>query len=243
MISVAYFPIIPRKMNYLTDSLKEALFLIFSLDREILKISLVSLKVAGISTTLSTLVGIPLGFLISSYKFRGRQLSITIFNTLMSLPTVIVGLLVYSFISRHGPLGELGLLYTQAAMVIGQFILATPIITALSISAFESLDKRVRKEAIALGANQYQVALIGFSEGRFALASAIVAGFGRVFAEVGISMMLGGNIKGYTRNIPTAIALETSRGEFALGLALGIILLFIAFFLNIIFQCLKSRKG
>ena len=230
-------------MNYLTNSLKEALFLIFSLNQEILEISLFSLKVATISTTLSTLAGIPLGFLISSYKFRGRQLSIAIFNTLMFLPTVVVGLLVYSFLSRRGPLGELDLLYTPTAMIIGQFILATPIITALSISVFESLDKRVRKEAIALGANQYQAALIGFFEGRFALASVVVAGFGRVFAEVGISMMLGGNIKGYTRNIPTAIALETSRGEFALGLALGIILFFIAFFLNIIFCYLKGRKG
>lgn len=229
-------------MNYLTDSLKEALFLIFSLDQEVLKIGIISIKVAFISATLSTLVSIPLGFLISSYKFRLRQLTITIFNTLMSLPTVVVGLLVYSFLSRRGPLGELGLLYTPAAMVIGQFILATPIITALSISAFESLDKRVRRETVALGANQYQVALVGFSQARFALASAIIAGFGRVFAEVGVSMMLGGNIKGYTRNIPTAIALETGKGEFTQGLALGLILLSVAFFLNIIFRCLKGRN-
>ncbi|MDI6792696.1 MAG: ABC transporter permease [bacterium] len=229
-------------MNYLTEGFAEAFNLIFSFNREVMEISFISLKVATISTTLSAMTGVILGLLIAAHNFWGKKAVLTIFNTLMALPTVVVGLLCYSFLSRKGPLGSFGLLYTQEAMIIGQFILATPIITSLSISALSSLDPRVSREALSLGATQYQTALTLLSEGRFALTAAIIAGFGRVFAEVGISMMIGGNIKGYTRNITTAIALETSKGEFALGLALGIILLTVAFGLNIIFHYLQTGK-
>ncbi|MEW5768352.1 MAG: ABC transporter permease [bacterium] len=229
-------------MSYLTEGLVEALDLILSFDREVMEISFVSLKVATISTTISSLAGVLLGVLIAAHNFWGKKAVLTTFNTLMALPTVVVGLLCYSFLSRKGPLGSLGLLYTQTAMIIGQFILTTPIITSLSISALSSLDPRVSREALSLGATPYQTALTLLTEGRFALASAIMAGFGRVFAEVGISMMLGGNIKGYTRNITTSIALETSKGEFALGLALGMILLSVAFGLNILFHYLQAQK-
>ncbi|MEW6007211.1 MAG: ABC transporter permease, partial [bacterium] len=169
-----------------------------------------------------------------------KKIIITLINTLMALPTVVVGLLVYSLLSRNGPLGCLSLLYTPYAMVIGQVILISPIITGLLISSISLLDTRVKKEAIALGANKFQVMAIIFKEGRQGFVSAIICGFGRVFAEVGISMMVGGNIASYTRNIPTAIALETSKGNFAQSFALGLILLLVAFIINPLFHYLRK---
>jgi len=177
---------------------------------------------------------VPLGFIIATRQFPGKRTVATILNTLMALPTVVVGLTVYAFISRRGPLGMFGLLYTQTAMVIGQIILATPIIAALTMSAIQGVDVKVRKTALTLGATATQAAWTVLSEAKFGLMAAIIAGFGRIIAEVGSAMMIGGNIKGSTRTITTAIALETSKGEFGLGIALGIILLIIAFGINIL---------
>ncbi len=210
--------------------------MIASLDSEMLAIAFVSIKVSVASTTFATLLGVPFGFIVAIKDFWGKRGVITVLNTLLALPTVIIGLLVYSLISRRGPFGAMGLLYTPWAMVVGQTILAFPIIAALSVSAIMGGDRRVEKTALTLGANRLQTALLILSEGKFAVLSAIIAGFGRVFAEVGVSMMLGGNIRGFTRNITTAIALETGKGEFALGMALGIILLGVAFSVNILFQ-------
>lgn len=228
-------------MSYLIDGFREALRLMLNCDPEVLGISLVSIKIATASTLIASAVGVPLGFSIASREFHGKGLVITVFNTLLALPTVVVGLMVYSLLSRQGPLGSLNLLFTPLAMIIGQFVLAMPIITALSISAIQHVDRRARDTALTLGASESQAARVVLSEGRFALLAAIIAGFGRVFAEVGVSMMLGGNIRFYTRNIPTAIALETGRGEFALAIALGLILLTVAFGINILFQCLQRR--
>ncbi len=161
----------------------------------------------------------------------------------MALPTVVVGLLVYSLTSRQGPLGPLELLFTPKAMIIGQFILAAPIIVALTISATQAIDPRVKITAMTLGAGPLRTAVTVLSEARFALMAAVVAGFGRVIAEVGCALMVGGNIRGYTRTMTTAIALETAKGEFAFGLALGFILLAVAFFVNILFHWLQSREG
>ncbi|MFQ5455331.1 MAG: ABC transporter permease [Nitrospirota bacterium] len=230
-------------MDYILDGFINAFKMIVSLDREMIKIILVSVRVSMISTLLSTLIGLPVGFYVAIKDFRGKQLVITILNTLLALPTVVIGLLVYSFISRRGPLGGMGLLYTPWAMVIGQMILSFPIIASLSLSAIQGIDKRVEKTALTLGASKLQTAFFLVAEGRYVIFSAIIAGFGRVFAEVGVSMMLGGNIRGYTRNITSAIALETGKGEFALGMALGIILLTIAFSINIIFRCLQKRRS
>jgi tungstate transport system permease protein len=221
----------------------KALGLIFSLDREILSIALLSLKVSTIATFLSSLVGVPLGFIIGSGQFWGKKGLTAIFNTLMALPTVVVGLLVYSLISRQGPLGPLELLFTPKAMVIGQFILATPIIVALTISATQAIDPRVKITAMTLGASPLRTAVTVLSEAKFALMAAVVAGFGRVIGEVGCALMVGGNIRGYTRTMTTAISLETAKGEFAFGLALGFILLTIAFVVNILLHWLQSRKG
>ncbi len=167
----------------------------------------------------------------------------TILNTLMSLPTVVVGLLAYSFLCRRGLLGNFELLYTPLAMIIGQLILACPIIISLVISALGGADGIIERTAITLGATKFQRLLVLAMEMRMAISAAIIAGFGRIFSEVGVSMMLGGNIKNYTRNITTAIAFETSKGEFSLGLALGIVLLACAFLINLVFQMLiKDEK-
>jgi len=229
-------------MDYFLDGLSAALGMIVSLNQEMVSIAWVSLKIATLSTIIATISGIPLGFIIALKSFRGKRYLITILNTLMALPTVVVGLFVYSFISRRGPLGSLGILYTPWAMVIGQIILVLPIVTALSLSATQGIDKRVAKTAMTLGANEFQTALFILREGKFAIFSAIIAGFGRVFAEVGVSMMLGGNIRGLTRNITTAIAFETGKGEFALGLALGMILLSVAFLINILFHYFQQKE-
>lgn len=230
-------------MDYIYTGFKNAFRLIVSFDREMISIVLVSLKVSSISITLATLTGIPFGLSIALREFCGKRIVITVLNTLMAIPTVLVGLLIYSLISRRGPLGTLGLLYTPWAMVIGQFILSFPIIAALSLSAIQSIDKRIQKTAFTLGAGNWQTSLIILSEGRFAVLAAVIAGFSRVFSEVGVSMMVGGNIRGLTRNITTAIAFETGKGEFALGIALGIILLTVAFIVNILFHYFQHKRN
>jgi tungstate transport system permease protein len=230
-------------LDYILNGFRQALSLIVHLDPEVLRISLVSIKVSTASTLLAALVGIPLGFCIAVHEFRFKRAVVILLNTLLALPTVVVGLTIYSFLSRRGPLGFCHLLFTPTAMIIGQFILATPIVAALSMAAVGSVDRRVRDTALSLGASGRQAAAAVLREGRYALFAAVIAGFGRVFAEVGVSMMLGGNIRFYTRNITTAIALETGRGEFALGIALGIILLSVAFGVNILFQSLQSGRA
>jgi tungstate transport system permease protein len=229
-------------LDYLVDAFITALKLIVSFDYEVINCTLISLRVSSIAVLFATLIGIPLGFVIALNQFRGKSFLLTVLNTMMALPTVVVGLFVFASISRQGPLGVLGLLFTPTAMVIGQFILATPIITALSISAIQGVDPRIKITAIALGARSYQVVLPIIVEARFAIMAAVIAGFGRIIGEVGSAMMLGGNIRGYTRSITTAIALETSKGEFSLGLALGIILLTVALSINMLLRTLQQHN-
>ncbi|NOZ63778.1 MAG: ABC transporter permease subunit [Caldiserica bacterium] len=229
-------------MNYLFAGLQEALRMIFHLDREMLSIVMVSLKVSSLSILLATLTGIPFGFFVAIKHFPGKRIVVVLLHTLLSLPTVVVGLLLYSFLSRRGPLGNLGLLYTPWAMVLGQWVLSFPIVSCLSLNATQSLDARAKKTAMILGATHLQSASLLLFEARAGLAAAVIAGFGRVFGEIGVSMMLGGNIRAYTRNITTAIALETGKGEFALGIALGLVLLSISFLLNIIFYYLRNKN-
>jgi tungstate transport system permease protein len=230
-------------MEYLWEGIKESIHLIISLDGEVFRTVLLSLRISLIATLFASLIGIPLGFVISAHAFPFKRTIITFFNTLLSLPTVVVGLFLYSLLSRRGPFGPLGLLFTPTAMVIGQFILATPIIVALTISAIQSMDPRAKMTAMTLGAGAVRTALTVLSEARFALTAAVIAGFGRVIAEVGTAMMVGGNIKGYTRVMTTAIALETSKGEFAFALSLGFILLAVAFSINILFHYLQAKRG
>jgi len=230
------------ELNFILEGLQRALHLIFTFDREVWVIVLLSLKVSMTAIVFASALAIPVGFWLAIQEFWGKHFIIAVINTLLALPTVVVGLLIYSLISRRGPLGILGLLFTPWAMIIGQFVLAVPIIIALTYSAVQGIDKRVRNTALTLGANKYQTALTMIKEARYAVFAAVVTGFGRVIAEVGAAMILGGNIKGSTRIMTTAIALETSKGEFGFALALGLILLLVAFGVNILLHYFQSKK-
>lgn len=228
-------------MTFLLDSLYSALLLIRSLDREMLEIIFVSLRLSVSSTFIASVIGIPLGLFITLNEFRGKRFTITCLNTLLAMPTVVVGVLVYSFISRKGLFGSLDLLYTQKAIIIGQVFLIIPMITTYSISAISRIDDRYRKTALTLGAGPVQAAWVIVREARFGIVSAIIISYGRVIAEVGISMMLGGNAKGFTRTMTTAMALEYDKGEFVLSIALGIVLLMISFAINILFHYFQGK--
>ncbi|MCF8145520.1 MAG: ABC transporter permease [Deltaproteobacteria bacterium] len=228
-------------MEFLLDSFLSAVLLLWSFDPDLYFIIYVSLKVSFFSTLISSLLGVPAGFLVAFNEFRGKRAVITVLNSLLALPTVVVGLVVYAFISRRGILGILDLLYTQTAIVIGQVILIMPLVAALTIAAVGSIDEKYRKTAMTLGATGFQTARVIFREARFALVAAVIAAFGRVIAEVGVSMMLGGNAKGFTRTITTAMALEYDKGEFVLGVALGLVLLGISFSINILFNFVQGR--
>ena len=230
-------------MDILVDSLISAILLIKSLDAEVFAIVLVSLKVSSSSTLIASLIGIPVGFAIAFKDFRGKRMAITILNTLLALPTVVIGLFVYAFISRRGLFGPFDLLYTQKAIVIGQVILIIPIVTTFTIAAISRIDDRYRKSAMTLGATTLQTAGVIFREARFGIMAAVIASFGRVIAEVGISMMLGGNAKGFTRTMTTAMALEYDKGEFVLAVALGLILLMISFTVNLFFNYVQGKAG
>ena len=228
-------------MSFLIDSFLSAILLIWSLDPGLLEIIGVSLKVSCTSTLIASLLGVPGGFVIAFSEFPMKRLLITILNTLLALPTVVVGLFVYAFISRRGIFGVFDLLYTQKAMIIGQVILIIPIVATFTISAVSRIDDRYRKTALTLGANLLQAAWMIVREARFSIAAAVIAAFGRVIAEVGISMMLGGNVKGFTRTMTTAMALEYDKGQFVLGVALGIALLAVGFAVNLFFNYFQGK--
>jgi tungstate transport system permease protein len=228
-------------MNFLIDSFLSAVLLIGSLDPGLLQIIGVSLKVSCTSTLIASLLGVPGGFIIAFGRFPMKRLLITILNTLLALPTVVVGLFVYAFISRRGIFGVFDLLYTQKAMIIGQVILIIPIVATFTISAVSRIDDRYRKTALTVGANLLQTAWMIVREARFGIAAAIIAAFGRVIAEVGISMMLGGNVRGFTRTMTTAMALEYDKGQFVLGVALGIALLGVSFGVNLFFNYFQGK--
>jgi len=223
-------------MDFLRDSFLSALLLLYSFDPELYFIIYVSLKVSLTSTLISSLMGVPAGVIIALHEFKGRGTLITILNSLMALPTVVVGLTVYAFISRRGILGMLDLLYTQSAMVMYQVILILPIVTSLTISAVISVDDEYRKTALTLGGGTFDVSMVVLREARYGVIASVIAEFGRVIAEIGVSMMLGGNAKGYTRTMTTAMALEYDKGEFVLAVALGIVLLVISFGVNVLFN-------
>lgn len=228
-------------MNFLVDSLFSAFILLWSLDPELYFIIYVSLKVSLGATLIAGILGVPAGFFIALNEFRAKRVTIMILNSLMAMPTVVVGLLVYAFISRRGILGMLDLLYTQSAMVTGQVILILPIVISLTIAAISRVDERYRKTAMTLGATAFQTAEVIFREARFGVIAGVIVSFGRVIAEIGVAMMLGGNAKGYTRTMTTAMALEYDKGEFVLGVALGIVLLIISFTMNIFFNSLQGK--
>jgi len=222
------------------QGLLKAIELIISLDREVLEVAGRSLTFAAASCSIATLIFLPLGSIIHFSEFRGKRFILNITQTLYSIPTVAIGLFVFVFISNAGPFGSLHLLFTPAAIIIGQVILVAPIITGLTISALSGVDKSVNETAIALGANWLQSALLVIREAKFAILTALIMGFGRAISEVGLSLMVGGNIRGYTRTITTAISLETSKGDLELSIALGIILIGLALIINITLNRLQQ---
>jgi tungstate transport system permease protein len=219
-----------------------ALVLIFTGDPRVYEAAFVSLWVSCVATAIASVLGIPLGFAMAVGRFRGRELAITLLNTLLALPTVVVGLFVYALIRRGSFLGPLDLLFSPWAMVTGQVILALPIVAALGLTAISSLDRAARETALTLGASPGRVLLTTAWEARFGLLAAITTAGGRLIGEVGVSMMLGGNIAHHTRTLTTAIALETSRGEFAVAMALGLILLALALGLNVGVRRLQGMR-
>lgn len=203
-------------------------------DPQVMLAAWVTIKVGFWATILASLIGLPVGFLLAMGRFRGRGFAITLLQTSLGLPTVVIGLLAYGFLSRRGPLGFADLLFTPSAIVVGLVILAVPLVAVFSMTSVASVDERVRETALTLGASNGLVAWTVLREARFGMMAAVLAAFGRVSSEVGIAMMLGGNIEGYTRTLTTAIALESMKGEFGFGIALGVVLLGIIFVTNLL---------
>jgi len=228
-------------LDELWDGLVKAIDLLVSFDSEVMSIAGRSLAISATSCTIAALLCLPLGSLIHYSRFRGKRLLVSVIQTFYSFPTVAVGLLVFVLFSRAGPLGGLGLMFSPTLMVIGQVVLITPVMLGLTISALSGVDKGVPETAISLGANRFQTIVITVREARYAIMTAVIMGFGRAISEVGLSLMVGGNIKGFTRTITTAISLETSKGELELAIALGSILICIALVVNVVLHLLQQR--
>jgi len=229
-------------MNYFIDSLSAAVELIISFDPDIYQVVFTSVLISITAAIIAASIAIPAGVTMALNRFRGKSFIQHLLNTLMAMPTVVIGLLLYGLFSRLGPLGHWGLLYTPTAIIIAEAILIFPIMMNLSITAVQSADPRLVPTLISLGAKPFPLIINVIRTTRLAMLAALVTGFGRAIGEVGAAMMLGGNIEGFTRTMTTAIALETSKGEFELGLALGLLLLIIAFVLNFILSWLNSTN-
>jgi len=231
------------KLGYIIDGIIQAAVLITSLNPEIMDIASLSLQVSGTSTIIASLVGIPLGALITLNEFPLKRLLKNLIFTLMGLPPVVAGLFVFLILSRSGPLGSFGLLFTPTAMVIAQVILILPIITGLTITATKAVDPSVIDTAISLGADRMHTAVITLGEARQAIVVAVLAGFGRAIAEVGAVMIVGGDIQWSTRVLTTSIVLETRMGDFGKAIALGIILLALSFVVNLAVNLIQGEKA
>jgi tungstate transport system permease protein len=228
-------------MYSIIEAFKKAFLLIFSIDPELLSIILLSFKVSGAALLIAACIGIPLSAIIGLKKFPAKGFVISLMNTFMGLPPVVVGLFVYIMLSRSGPLGFMGLLYTPSAMVTAQTILAFPIVASLCHSAIVGVDPIIRQASMTLGATPFQTTITIIKEARYGIMSGVIAAFGRVMAEVGAILIVGGNIAGYTRVMTTTIALETDKGNFELALALGIVLLSISMAVNIVLHLIQKK--
>lgn len=223
-------------MDTLVDALRNALHLVVTLDSNVVEYAVRSLLIATVSTLIASVIGIPIGILIGENNFPGKRAVVTILNTLLALPTVVVGLMVYTLISRTGPLGQLELLFTNPGIIVGEVVLILPILTAFTVAAVSRTDRDVRKTALALGASTRQAHWIVIREARFGVLAAVIAAFARVVSEVGVATILGGNIDRFTRTMTTAIVRHVDMGDFALAMALGIVLLSISLAVNVLFQ-------
>jgi tungstate transport system permease protein len=211
------------------------------LDSEIFQITFLSLQVSAIATLISLLIGLPFGTWIALGNFRGRSFLLSIINTGMALPPVVVGLVVAIMLWRSGPLGDLHLIYTPVAIIIAQTVIAAPVVTGLTAASLESLDPRLQQQLLGLGASRFQMIWYLWREARLPLLAALMAGFGSVISEVGASMMVGGNIRGQTRVLTTAIVLETSKGEFGTALALSTLLLVLTYLINLALTWIQQK--
>ena len=227
-------------MDDIAQGVIQAVNLIVTLNPDVMQIAALSLYISLSATVIAALISIPVGGFIHFHEFYGKRALIIVIQTLYSIPTVVVGLLLYLLISRSGPLGFLGLLFTPEGMILGQTVLIMPIMVGLTISALSGVDKSISDTLVALGATGFQKIRQIVIEARFAILSAVVLGFGRAIAEVGVAMMIGGNIRGFTRVLTTAITLETGMGEFGLSIALGIILLIIALIVVVTLNIITS---
>ena len=228
-------------MSEIWHGLIKALELIVTLDPEVMEIAGRSLAISVTATLLASVICLPLGSLIHFNRFIGKRTLINLIQTFYSIPTVVVGLFVFLLFSRAGPLGGLNLLFTPTVMAIGQMILIAPVLLGLTISALSGIDKAITDTARSLGASDLQTAAVVLKEARFAVMAAILLAFGRAISEVGLALMVGGNIRGSTRVFTTAISLETSKGDLELALALGIILILIALVINLVLNRIQQR--
>jgi tungstate transport system permease protein len=228
-------------MDFIQEGFTQAYTLLVNRDPATYSAIGATLRASSLAMAVSLLLGIPLGYILGYFDFRLKKLFRIAVNTLLSLPTVFIGLVIYALLTRNGPLGEMGLLFTIPAIAIGQAILSLPIIIALTATAVETADCNLRITLMSLGANYRQIAISTLWEVRLGILAAAVTATGRVLTEVGISLMVGGNIKWHTRTITTAIALETSKGEFGMGIALGLVLLLIALTVNVFLAGLRRR--
>jgi tungstate transport system permease protein len=229
-------------VDLILEGIYKAFYLLFTLDPEVMGVTLLSLQISGTATLISLLVGISVGTTVALAEFPGRKFVVSLINTGMGLPPVVVGLFVTIFLWRNGPLGFLGILYTPAAMILAQAVIATPIVMGITLAAIQALPRNLRLQILALGATRIQMVWILVKEAKLPLLAGVMAGFGGVISEVGASIMVGGNIKGYSRVLTTATVMETSRGNFDIAIALGIILLLLAYVINLVLTHIQQRE-
>jgi tungstate transport system permease protein len=230
-------------MEIIWQGLAKAIEMLMAGDREVLAITWLTLKVSGSATLISLFIGIPFGALLALTRFPGRSLLVSLVNMGMGLPPVVAGLWVTMFLWRNGPLGFFHLLYTPAAMIVAQTVIAAPIITAISVAALQNIDHKLRLQIMALGASRFQMVWLLLKEARLPLMAAVMAGFGGVISEVGASMMVGGNVLGSTRVLTTATVMEVSKGNFDIAIALSIILLVLAYGVTLCLTLFQQRGG
>jgi tungstate transport system permease protein len=229
-------------MDLIFEGIKKAFWLLITFDPEVMRITFLSIEVSGSATLVSLLIGISTGVVVALSQFPGRRIAVSLINTGMGLPPVVVGLFVTILVWRNGPLGFVGILYTPTAMIIAQTVIATPIVMGITLAAIQQLPQKLRLQILSLGATRLQMVWILIKEARLPLLAAVMAGFGGVISEVGASIMVGGNIKGYSRVLTTATVMETSRGDFDIAIALGIILLLLAYFINLVLTQIQQRE-
>ena len=227
-------------MDFLLNGFAEAFNLLLNGNLETYSAIKATLYTSSVSILLAVLVGFPLGFSLGFYDFRGRKILRLLSDTALAMPTVAIGLILYAFITRNGPLGSLNLLFTLKAVMLGQFVLALPIIISLTASVVENMEKKHYLTILNLRLSAPKLVFCVLYELRYALMVVIATAYGRIVAEVGVAMMIGGNIKYFTRTITTAVSLETNKGEFAMGIALAMVLIFIAFLVNLAIFALRK---